>query len=771
MVTLPRRLNQPVKKKMEKRRHRLISHARCGRLVVGASPCKVNGSIGIVLESRIGTGLQKKTFTYVYTFTQNRFLNKCLRVRHLLPVSLMESCDTSNNNTYKNSIRHHHFFEGVTPGKASITDESDETLSSSLLDFSSKLRRFSDSAVQSDQYRSQNVSSYDGICTIGADFTHSPDSSITSKNCSTTLINTRRNSYAFTRRLSPGIKTANSAQRNREIQHPASYSKLTTVNYEKIAGEFWQHCLRLVPPSWHPSVDDSIMLSSAQAACFLGILLQEIGDTKHINFLMGKRRRASSSDSSVSDSPPRHKRRGGKKKLKKRVKRLEAILARLATHSTTESDRGNPRKSPTSVDIDHKNQSGKDSEIDLTFEDNLSDSGSSAHSQNRQADQPVVSQGNNSPHKNDSVPHEVTSHGNTHSLPSVSHEPYSHKGAVDPANQPTDTLPPDIAEILGENEPHPVNTDRSLHPLIQPTTSSCPTPYPGGRQVIWEAFRRRNAPEEAIGTMIDSLSESTVSQYSSSLALWWDYCSKNNISPWSFEVKVILKFFQHVLDTRPNAYSSFNTLRSALSLISPDGIGNNVLVRRYIKGISKLRPPKPRYLNTWDPEIVLKYLEENDALGLAPLSKKLVVLLLLATGHRLQTISLIETNNVTFSDQGAKILIPSRVKTSNPNRPQPSFFLPVFSARPKLCVSTVLRTYLEATAHDAKESNIRAYCVERKTFNCNYVNSYAYCNHTNGCVSSLRGRDLNFPAFIQQILHPGDRGKPLIIITSLNRSE
>ncbi|CAB0020994.1 unnamed protein product [Nesidiocoris tenuis] len=35
----------------------------------------------------------------------------------------------------------------VTPGKASITDDPDETLSSSLLDFSSKLRRFSDSAA------------------------------------------------------------------------------------------------------------------------------------------------------------------------------------------------------------------------------------------------------------------------------------------------------------------------------------------------------------------------------------------------------------------------------------------------------------------------------------------------------------------------------------------------------------------------------------------------------------------------------------------------
>ncbi|CAB0013906.1 unnamed protein product [Nesidiocoris tenuis] len=39
------------------------------------------------------------------------------------------------------------FFEVVTPGKVSITDDPDETLSSSLLDFSSKLRRFSDSAA------------------------------------------------------------------------------------------------------------------------------------------------------------------------------------------------------------------------------------------------------------------------------------------------------------------------------------------------------------------------------------------------------------------------------------------------------------------------------------------------------------------------------------------------------------------------------------------------------------------------------------------------
>ncbi|CAB0018644.1 unnamed protein product, partial [Nesidiocoris tenuis] len=81
-------------------------------------------TIEIVLKIKIGSELQKK-------LAQNHFLNKCLRVRWF-------ACDQASS-----------FFEGVTPGKASITDDPDETLSSSLLDFSSKLRRFSDSAVWS----------------------------------------------------------------------------------------------------------------------------------------------------------------------------------------------------------------------------------------------------------------------------------------------------------------------------------------------------------------------------------------------------------------------------------------------------------------------------------------------------------------------------------------------------------------------------------------------------------------------------------------------
>ncbi|CAB0001096.1 unnamed protein product, partial [Nesidiocoris tenuis] len=71
-------------------------------------------------------------------------LSTFLRVRYLLaaPISRISIASTTVIELWEASS----FFEGVTPGKASITDDPDETLSSSLLDFSSKLRRFSDSA-------------------------------------------------------------------------------------------------------------------------------------------------------------------------------------------------------------------------------------------------------------------------------------------------------------------------------------------------------------------------------------------------------------------------------------------------------------------------------------------------------------------------------------------------------------------------------------------------------------------------------------------------
>lgn len=106
------------------------------------------------------------------------------------------------------------------------------------------------------------------------------------------------------------------------------------------------------------------------------------------------------------------------------------------------------------------------------------------------------------------------------------------------------------------------------------------------------------------------------------------------------------------------SYGTLNNHRSALSLISVNNVGQDDLVKRFFKGIFRIKPVFPKYSTTWDPSVVLEYLSRfypNNTLSLEILSKKLVVLLALATGQRSQTLSLIKLSNIVIND--AKIII------------------------------------------------------------------------------------------------------------------
>lgn len=69
----------------------------------------------------------------------------------------------------------------------------------------------------------------------------------------------------------------------------------------------------------------------------------------------------------------------------------------------------------------------------------------------------------------------------------------------------------------------------------------------------------------------------------------------------------LLKFLTGIFNNGAS-YSTLNTYRSAISLISKDKIGEDLIVSRFLKGSSKLRPLKPKYSYTWDVSVVLKYL-------------------------------------------------------------------------------------------------------------------------------------------------------------------
>lgn len=154
------------------------------------------------------------------------------------------------------------------------------------------------------------------------------------------------------------------------------------------------------------------------------------------------------------------------------------------------------------------------------------------------------------------------------------------------------------------------------------------------------------------------------------------------------------------------SYSSLNTSRSALSFILHGDLGNDPCIRRFCKGAAAMKPPKPRYSFTWDPDPVLQYLAKiiiNKDTPLKTLTKKLVTLLALITGQRVQTLSLIRLENIQESKDDIKIMITDTIKTSGINRNQPLLNIPFYREKPNLCVASLLLKYRTRTSRLRKE--------------------------------------------------------------------
>ena len=143
-----------------------------------------------------------------------------------------------------------------------------------------------------------------------------------------------------------------------------------------------------------------------------------------------------------------------------------------------------------------------------------------------------------------------------------------------------------------------------------------------------------------------------------------------------------------------------NTYRSAVSLLSTEKIGEDLLISRFFKGISKLRTPKPKYAFTWNVSIVLNYLRSLYPLcnlNLSHLTYKTVMLIALCTAHRTQTLANIRISNIKSTNTGLEIRIPELIKTSGCNRFQPLLLLPKYSQDQRLCVASTVIHYINVT--------------------------------------------------------------------------
>ena len=123
---------------------------------------------------------------------------------------------------------------------------------------------------------------------------------------------------------------------------------------------------------------------------------------------------------------------------------------------------------------------------------------------------------------------------------------------------------------------------------------------------------------------------------------WLSFCAKHSINVLQPSVQDILEFL--TVQSKKLGYSAVNTARSALStFITIDGLkaGDHPLVLRLMSGACNQNPAQPRYSETWDPQVVITYLQTIPDLSdmtLKQLTLKLTMLLALITAQRTPTL-------------------------------------------------------------------------------------------------------------------------------------
>ena len=119
-----------------------------------------------------------------------------------------------------------------------------------------------------------------------------------------------------------------------------------------------------------------------------------------------------------------------------------------------------------------------------------------------------------------------------------------------------------------------------------------------------------------------------------------------------------------------------------------------------MKGVFQTRKPKTKYDDTWDASKVLSYLRmlhPVKELPLKDLTLKVLMLLLLATGQRGQSIQLMTLSAMKLTESVCQFQILNHTKTSKPGHSSTSITISEVEQDLRICPLTALKEYLDCT--------------------------------------------------------------------------
>ena len=201
---------------------------------------------------------------------------------------------------------------------------------------------------------------------------------------------------------------------------------------------------------------------------------------------------------------------------------------------------------------------------------------------------------------------------------------------------------------------------------------------------------------------------------------WKEYCAEKNIVYDSPTVEQFLSFFTELF----NQGVSHSVLISAKSAVAHvlkmkyQHISQHPSVIKYFKGSFNLRPPLPKISFVWDVQIMFEYfrsLGDNRQISDKHLSQKLLILLLLLGGQRLNSVfhftidrMIISSTSVTFSPEHV-------LKHSKPGHKLDVFEKRAYSD-PKLCILEFVKEYIHRRNGRAEKDQNRLFITYRKPY-------------------------------------------------------
>lgn len=208
--------------------------------------------------------------------------------------------------------------------------------------------------------------------------------------------------------------------------------------------------------------------------------------------------------------------------------------------------------------------------------------------------------------------------------------------------------------------------------------------------------------QKAEDLIYNSWGKGTKASYYSAWKKWSSWCDRREIDPFSAPVAQVLEFLTYLFN-EGFQYRTINVHRSAISSVLPNvnnqPKGQHHLVKMLMKGILRGNPPLPRYEDTWDIGIFVRFLislPDNKDLSLKLLSNKLATLLAITAPKKISEIARIDKKFMRVTQQGITFYLPGLSKTQKDCKSR-EFFYAKCEENQKLCVTDCLTEYFERT--------------------------------------------------------------------------